>query len=212
MWINYLFFLLKLIGLQPEEMTVLRNQNRQLQIDIDCTLKETDLLQSRGTHSHTHKSSKKHECTFLHKPLKCASDLFESIDLERTKPQSRLSWAWNDGWWSVTVHTDGSENDCLVWSIQTASQCWTLTRVSVQRFWLTRSTLDFRTDKAISCDHMWKSVAGFYQWKYSTWKSFHGSRIKSGNNFPGINPMPLMFWAFILLENKSLSSVVSYSS
>uniref|UniRef100_A0A3Q0RTX5 TGF-beta activated kinase 1 (MAP3K7) binding protein 3 n=1 Tax=Amphilophus citrinellus TaxID=61819 RepID=A0A3Q0RTX5_AMPCI len=33
---------------RPEEMTRLRSQNRQLQIDIDCTLKETDLLQSRG--------------------------------------------------------------------------------------------------------------------------------------------------------------------
>ncbi|XP_037554006.1 TGF-beta-activated kinase 1 and MAP3K7-binding protein 3 [Nematolebias whitei] len=33
---------------KPEEMTVLRSLNRQLQIDIDCTLKETDLLQSRG--------------------------------------------------------------------------------------------------------------------------------------------------------------------
>ncbi|KAF5892679.1 TGF-beta-activated kinase 1 and MAP3K7-binding protein 3 isoform X1, partial [Clarias magur] len=31
-----------------EEMTRIRTQNRQLQIDIDCTLKETDLLQSRG--------------------------------------------------------------------------------------------------------------------------------------------------------------------
>lgn len=37
-------------------MTRLRSQNRQLQIDIDCTLKETDLLQSRGMHtSLTHK-------------------------------------------------------------------------------------------------------------------------------------------------------------
>ncbi|XP_062411842.1 TGF-beta-activated kinase 1 and MAP3K7-binding protein 3 [Sardina pilchardus] len=33
---------------RPEEMTRLRTLNRQLQIDIDCTLKETDLLQSRG--------------------------------------------------------------------------------------------------------------------------------------------------------------------
>ncbi|CAG5864554.1 TGF-beta-activated kinase 1 and MAP3K7-binding protein 3 [Menidia menidia] len=33
---------------RPEEMTLLRSRNRQLQIDIDCTLKETDLLQSRG--------------------------------------------------------------------------------------------------------------------------------------------------------------------
>lgn len=33
---------------RPEEMTKIRSQNRQLQIDIDCTLKETDLLQSRG--------------------------------------------------------------------------------------------------------------------------------------------------------------------
>ncbi|KAM9357612.1 TGF-beta-activated kinase 1 and MAP3K7-binding protein 3 isoform 3-T3 [Symphorus nematophorus] len=32
---------------RPEEMTRLRSLNRQLQIDIDCTLKETDLLQSR---------------------------------------------------------------------------------------------------------------------------------------------------------------------
>ncbi|XP_031430466.1 TGF-beta-activated kinase 1 and MAP3K7-binding protein 3 [Clupea harengus] len=32
---------------RPEEMTRLRTLNRQLQIDIDCTLKETD-LQSRG--------------------------------------------------------------------------------------------------------------------------------------------------------------------
>ncbi|MCI4380506.1 hypothetical protein PGIGA_G00240850 [Pangasianodon gigas] len=32
---------------RPEEMTRVRTQNRQLQIDIDCTLKETDLLQSR---------------------------------------------------------------------------------------------------------------------------------------------------------------------
>ncbi|XP_056893816.1 TGF-beta-activated kinase 1 and MAP3K7-binding protein 3 isoform X2 [Takifugu flavidus] len=32
----------------PEEMTRLRSVNRRLQIDIDCTLKETDLLQSRG--------------------------------------------------------------------------------------------------------------------------------------------------------------------
>uniref|UniRef100_A0A3Q4MX07 TGF-beta activated kinase 1 (MAP3K7) binding protein 3 n=1 Tax=Neolamprologus brichardi TaxID=32507 RepID=A0A3Q4MX07_NEOBR len=36
---------------RPEEMTRLRSQNRQLQIDIDCTLKETDLLQSRGMHT-----------------------------------------------------------------------------------------------------------------------------------------------------------------
>ncbi|KAM8887962.1 TGF-beta-activated kinase 1 and MAP3K7-binding protein 3 isoform 1-T2 [Synchiropus picturatus] len=37
-------------GLTPrtEEMTRLRSLNRRLQIDIDCTLKETDLLQSRG--------------------------------------------------------------------------------------------------------------------------------------------------------------------
>uniref|UniRef100_A0A3Q1FRB3 TGF-beta activated kinase 1 (MAP3K7) binding protein 3 n=1 Tax=Acanthochromis polyacanthus TaxID=80966 RepID=A0A3Q1FRB3_9TELE len=33
---------------RPEEMTRLRSLNRQLQIDIDCTLKETDLLQHRG--------------------------------------------------------------------------------------------------------------------------------------------------------------------
>ncbi|XP_007552827.1 TGF-beta-activated kinase 1 and MAP3K7-binding protein 3 isoform X1 [Poecilia formosa] len=33
---------------RPEEITRLRTHNRQLQIDIDCTLKETDLLQSRG--------------------------------------------------------------------------------------------------------------------------------------------------------------------
>ncbi|XP_077573318.1 TGF-beta-activated kinase 1 and MAP3K7-binding protein 3 [Stigmatopora nigra] len=33
---------------RPEEMTRLRSLNRKLQIDIDCTLKETDLLQSRG--------------------------------------------------------------------------------------------------------------------------------------------------------------------
>lgn len=33
---------------RPEEITRLRTQNRQLQINIDCTLKETDLLQSRG--------------------------------------------------------------------------------------------------------------------------------------------------------------------
>lgn len=33
---------------RPEEITRVRTQNRQLQIDIDCTLKETDLLQSRG--------------------------------------------------------------------------------------------------------------------------------------------------------------------
>ncbi|KAG5833359.1 hypothetical protein ANANG_G00275110 [Anguilla anguilla] len=33
---------------RPEDMTRLRSLNRQLQIDIDCTLKETDLLQSRG--------------------------------------------------------------------------------------------------------------------------------------------------------------------
>ncbi|XP_030640345.1 TGF-beta-activated kinase 1 and MAP3K7-binding protein 3 [Chanos chanos] len=33
---------------RPEEMTMMRSLNRQLQIDIDCTLKETDLLQSRG--------------------------------------------------------------------------------------------------------------------------------------------------------------------
>ncbi|XP_054910840.1 TGF-beta-activated kinase 1 and MAP3K7-binding protein 3 isoform X2 [Poeciliopsis prolifica] len=33
---------------KPEEITRLRTHNRQLQIDIDCTLKETDLLQSRG--------------------------------------------------------------------------------------------------------------------------------------------------------------------
>ncbi|XP_078264993.1 TGF-beta-activated kinase 1 and MAP3K7-binding protein 3 isoform X2 [Rhinoraja longicauda] len=32
----------------PEEMTKFRSLNRQLQIDIDCTLKEIDLLQSRG--------------------------------------------------------------------------------------------------------------------------------------------------------------------
>lgn len=38
--------------LQPEEMTRMRSLNRQLQIDIDCTLKETDLLQSRGTRAH----------------------------------------------------------------------------------------------------------------------------------------------------------------
>ncbi|XP_075630759.1 TGF-beta-activated kinase 1 and MAP3K7-binding protein 3 isoform X3 [Balearica regulorum gibbericeps] len=31
-----------------EEMTRLRSRNRQLQIDVDCTLKEVDLLQSRG--------------------------------------------------------------------------------------------------------------------------------------------------------------------
>ncbi|TRY95200.1 hypothetical protein DNTS_010012 [Danionella cerebrum] len=33
---------------RPEEMTRIRSQNRRLQIDIDCTLKEKDLLQSRG--------------------------------------------------------------------------------------------------------------------------------------------------------------------
>uniref|UniRef100_A0A8C4RX89 TGF-beta activated kinase 1 (MAP3K7) binding protein 3 n=1 Tax=Erpetoichthys calabaricus TaxID=27687 RepID=A0A8C4RX89_ERPCA len=32
----------------PEDMTRQRNLNRQLQIDIDCMLKETDLLRSRG--------------------------------------------------------------------------------------------------------------------------------------------------------------------
>ncbi|XP_027009916.1 TGF-beta-activated kinase 1 and MAP3K7-binding protein 3 isoform X3 [Tachysurus fulvidraco] len=33
---------------RPEDMTRVRTQNRQLQINIDCTLKETDLLQSKG--------------------------------------------------------------------------------------------------------------------------------------------------------------------
>uniref|UniRef100_A0A8D0GX75 TGF-beta activated kinase 1 (MAP3K7) binding protein 3 n=1 Tax=Sphenodon punctatus TaxID=8508 RepID=A0A8D0GX75_SPHPU len=33
---------------EPEEMTRLRSLNRQLQINVDCTLKEVDLLQSRG--------------------------------------------------------------------------------------------------------------------------------------------------------------------
>ncbi|XP_060736787.1 TGF-beta-activated kinase 1 and MAP3K7-binding protein 3 isoform X1 [Tachysurus vachellii] len=33
---------------RPEEITRVRTQNRLLQIDIDCTLKETDLLQSKG--------------------------------------------------------------------------------------------------------------------------------------------------------------------
>ncbi|XP_032633690.1 TGF-beta-activated kinase 1 and MAP3K7-binding protein 3 isoform X2 [Chelonoidis abingdonii] len=33
---------------RPEEMTRLRSLNRQLQINVDCTLKEVDLLQSRG--------------------------------------------------------------------------------------------------------------------------------------------------------------------
>ncbi|KAJ8786155.1 hypothetical protein J1605_006511 [Eschrichtius robustus] len=33
---------------RPEEMTRLRSMNRQLQINVDCTLKEVDLLQSRG--------------------------------------------------------------------------------------------------------------------------------------------------------------------
>ncbi|KAI7798023.1 TGF-beta-activated kinase 1 and MAP3K7-binding protein 3 isoform X1 [Triplophysa rosa] len=33
---------------RPEDMTRIRSQNRQLQIDIDCSLKEIDLLQSRG--------------------------------------------------------------------------------------------------------------------------------------------------------------------
>ncbi|KAM4797280.1 TGF-beta-activated kinase 1 and MAP3K7-binding protein 3 isoform 2-T2 [Rhinophrynus dorsalis] len=32
----------------PEEMTRLRSLNRQLQINVDCTLKEMDVLQSRG--------------------------------------------------------------------------------------------------------------------------------------------------------------------
>ncbi|XP_075286247.1 TGF-beta-activated kinase 1 and MAP3K7-binding protein 3 isoform X3 [Opisthocomus hoazin] len=32
----------------PDEMTRLRSLNRQLQINVDCTLKEVDLLQSRG--------------------------------------------------------------------------------------------------------------------------------------------------------------------
>lgn len=74
--------------LQPEEMTRLRSMNRQLQIDIDCTLKETDLLQSRGIQyvqahtrayacEHTHKIGNS-----THKPLKCASDLFASISEE----------------------------------------------------------------------------------------------------------------------------------
>ncbi|KAA0714283.1 TGF-beta-activated kinase 1 and MAP3K7-binding protein 3 [Triplophysa tibetana] len=33
---------------RPEDMTRIRSQNRQLQIDIDCSLKEIDSLQSRG--------------------------------------------------------------------------------------------------------------------------------------------------------------------
>nr|XP_020646664.1 TGF-beta-activated kinase 1 and MAP3K7-binding protein 3 isoform X3 [Pogona vitticeps] len=33
---------------RPEEMTRLRSMNRQLQINVDCTQKEIDLLQSRG--------------------------------------------------------------------------------------------------------------------------------------------------------------------
>lgn len=33
---------------RPEEMTRIRSHNRQLQINIDCSLKEADLLQSRG--------------------------------------------------------------------------------------------------------------------------------------------------------------------
>ncbi|KAF6390919.1 TGF-beta activated kinase 1 (MAP3K7) binding protein 3 [Rhinolophus ferrumequinum] len=33
----------------PEEMTRLRSMNRQLQINVDCTLKEVDLLQSRDS-------------------------------------------------------------------------------------------------------------------------------------------------------------------
>ncbi|KAL8190367.1 UNVERIFIED_CONTAM: TGF-beta-activated kinase 1 and MAP3K7-binding protein 3 [Gekko kuhli] len=32
----------------PDEMTRLRSMNRQLQINVDCTQKEIDLLQSRG--------------------------------------------------------------------------------------------------------------------------------------------------------------------
>uniref|UniRef100_A0A3B4XT56 TGF-beta-activated kinase 1 and MAP3K7-binding protein 3-like n=1 Tax=Seriola lalandi dorsalis TaxID=1841481 RepID=A0A3B4XT56_SERLL len=94
---------------RPEEMTRLRSLNRQLQIDIDCTLKETDLLQSRGIHKHTHtRHMNTQKCTFLQKPLKCSSDLFESIDLERAKPRSRQSRVQSDGWGSISLHTDAA--------------------------------------------------------------------------------------------------------
>lgn len=81
--------------LQPEEMTRLRSQNRKLQIDIDCTLKEIDLLQSRGTHTHT-----AHAHTLMHIPaqtFEVCLDLFESIDLEIAKPSSRQSLVQSDG-------------------------------------------------------------------------------------------------------------------
>ncbi|XP_028299580.1 TGF-beta-activated kinase 1 and MAP3K7-binding protein 3 [Gouania willdenowi] len=62
---------------KPEEMTRLRSLNRQLQIDIDCTLKETDVLQSRdGDQSSRPQRDEDFEgaqwncenCTFLNHP------------------------------------------------------------------------------------------------------------------------------------------------
>lgn len=69
--------------LQPEEMTRLRSLNRQLQIDIDCTLKETDLLQSRGMQTHTHK------CTFLQIKLWSVSLIyFKALILKEPRPEA----------------------------------------------------------------------------------------------------------------------------
>lgn len=72
---------------QPEEMTRLRSLNRKLQIDIDCTLKETDLLQSRGTCAQqTH--TLVHIAT--HKPLKCDSHLKALILIEPSIDANRV--------------------------------------------------------------------------------------------------------------------------
>ena len=76
-------------------MTRLRSLNRQLQIDIDCTLKETDLLQSRGIYTHTHTHTHTHRWTLLHINLWSVPLIYlKALILKEPSPEAESGPEW----------------------------------------------------------------------------------------------------------------------
>lgn len=173
--------------LQPEEMTRLRSLNRQLQIDIDCTLKETDLLQSRGMQTHTHK------CTFLQIKLWSVSLIyFKALILKEPRPEAdRLG----------SKVMDESPSHCIqMQRSKTTGRSITgpvtgLTLIGpLHSVWLV--LVNYVIANSIACLNKLHCFTYFPGIVF-----FEAETLMSVSNFLAICPVLLNIWAVVLLEN-----------
>lgn len=139
-----------------------------------------------------------------HKPLKCASDLFESIDLERAKPRSRV--------WSRVM--DEAPSRCV--QMQHSKMTgWSMTGPGPIQGWPSLGTVfgwyvilvDYAIDKSVAskCPSVWNWVLMLYIFAGScflrSWSSLTGSRLKRFTNFLAISQVQLKSWPTVFLEN-----------